>query len=175
MRKLVLGIIAVVCVQFAFVMFTNLRLPLEVSVAPVPASPLRSDPDLSWMDNLSESAVPPSEFLAAIAPQEHTRLKVLAPRTAFSRSPARRVPGSARIKNSELASFLPPRPASPGDFQSIVIRYNREESLPNCDGLQTLQTKTQTEASRPVPYVAKSKPFIKKPWEWIKAVGSRLY
>ena len=58
MRKLVFGIIAVVCVQFAFVNYMELQSPLDLAMGPGPvAPPTATDGDLGWIDELDRSAM----------------------------------------------------------------------------------------------------------------------
>jgi hypothetical protein len=53
------------------------------------------------------------------------------------------------------------------DFETVVIRYNRNPNASNCDTPDIPKVKKRS-------YLAKAAPVIKKPWGWLKALGSKL-
>lgn len=177
MRNLVLGIIAVICVQFAFVNYMELQAPLDVAVAPVFSEPTPpAHVDLAWIEELNMSARAPVEK-ESIALNETRRSidsdRILEPR--FNGDPER--PATLRAARPRLsppaktpAERFPDhsRTAPAGGFETVVISYNRAPENPICTTYDPPKTRKRS-------YIARAAPIVKKPWEWMKAVGSKLY
>ena len=175
MRKLVLGIFAVVCVQFAFVIYTALQSPLDLAVGPIfsdmiadrTATDLDETPAAPVVDESENegSGSEPSKKLESRQPSHPERAE--APERD-QRSTDRTSPVEARpIRSDEGFETL--RTAAPNDFETVVISYDRSPEISECD-------KIRYDAPQPKKrsYIAKAAPVVKKPWEWIKAVGSKL-
>ena len=179
MRKLVLGIIAVVCVQFAFVNYMELQSPLELAIAPVFTAPTAVNTDLSWIEELDRSPLtsPEPESVAA-APVETRRRDEGSPRNRSTQpvvntdrpEPFRTAQPSTDLSVRRNPAYLPARYESPapGEFETVVISYNRSPEMSACDRFDTPKTKKRS-------YIAKAAPAVKKPWEWMKSVASKLY
>ena len=173
MRKLVFGIIAVVCVQFAFVNYMELQSPLDLALAPVYTGPSTVNGDLSWIEELDRYAMTPSEPEAPVSDKEHEALIVsrdvkdtrIDRPSRFRSAQRRSAPSVVRP-----ASSLPAASDNPisGGFENVVISYNRPSETPNCGGYEAPRNKRRS-------YIAKAFPAVKKPWEWMKAIGSKLY
>lgn len=175
MWKLILGIIAVVCVQFAFVNFITLRPYLDFAAGPVYVELASVEPDLAPTDELISSPAPAEKP----AVPDHVASTIKAARARIDRSRFTATTASAApavVKPVALRSdgpssergFEPPQPAAPGDFEAVVIRYNRDSAISDCDRVEPSKPKRRS-------YIARSAPLVKKPWDWIKAAGSRLY
>jgi hypothetical protein len=173
MRKLVFGIIAVLCVQFAFVNYMELQSPLDLAVAPVYTGPPAVSSDLNWIEELDRFAVLP--------PERETKV----PAKVFERNFIARneqdetVARPARFRSTEPGPMAPAKrpaiyfPATAEDrgadgFETVVISYNRASELSNCDKQEAPKAKRRS-------LLAKAIPAAKKPWEWMKTAGSKLY
>ena len=175
MRKLIFGIFAVVCVQFAFVIYTALQSPVEVAVGPIYMEP----PAEYVADDLQESADP------QVAVEEDTKDPSVEPSREIElpqRRPSERSTSSARTAGPVdptprieanpgrvAEQFTAERPYTTGDFETVVISYNRDPEVSNCD-----KDKFEPPQPKKRSYIAKAAPVVKKPWEWIKSIGSKL-
>lgn len=166
MSKLVLGIIAVGLLQVAFVAYTHLEQPLTVAMLPeqpeagaevVPS--LIPETPVSRSTNDTEPAVTPTKARFSREETSDSRDQVLASRTSTN---------SRAVDAGRVAAFDRERTARPGDFSTVVISYsgNRAES-PACDIPSAPKPKNRS-------LMAKAAPVVKKPWEFIKAIGSKL-
>ncbi|PYS98014.1 MAG: hypothetical protein DMF63_18350 [Acidobacteria bacterium] len=155
MRKLVLGIIALVTVQFAFVTYTML---LSSSAEPIDeVAMLRPLPAASHHIASTAETVTESETVAP--PKQQRRNGAIAP--------AKRV-ASTEIRAAKPAFMpAPSEPASSSEFENVVIRYNRNPNDSDCEFRGFPKSKKRS-------YIAKAGPAIKKPWDWLKAIGSKL-
>ena len=166
MTKLVLGIIAVGLLQVAFVAYTHLEQPLTVAMLPeqpeagaevvpslIPETPVPSaTDDTEWEATPTKARYPPEE-------SQETRDQVLASKPTTN---------SRAVDVGRVAGFDRERTARPGDFSTVVISYtgSRAESSA-CDIPSTPKPKNRS-------LMAKAAPVVKKPWEFIKAIGSKL-
>ena len=165
MRKLVLGIIALLSVQFAFVTY---MMVLQQSSNPT-AKPVS-------MEN------PPAVREIAKNTIDNDAIERPQPEAAITQ-PVRRVPekgGAANVprqtSHARRTALISRRPAHPPlsvptpadtDFKNVVIRYNRNPDLFDCDtpGIQKAKKRS---------FMVKAAPVIKKPWVWMRALGSKL-
>ena len=177
MRKLVLGIIALVAVQFAFVTYTMLlKSSGELIDGQAISRPVLNNPVLVKIDETVKPAEP--EVAAIPVEPRHSRMKVapiVSDRTAkreFSR----------RTRTPKPA--FPPRrseTASQTEFTPVVIRYNRYPKAPApvivCSNRDTDPPERATLEVAKIKkrnYIAKVIPILKKPWDWLKFIGSKL-
>ena len=176
MRKLILGILAVVCVQFAFVIYTALQSPMELAVGPVKSDPQMalSGPEPSEPDAAEETVPEPAE------PVPGDELEPTAP-TPASIKPRRAVtpirleePRFFRTRVEEpvrrSAEYFPAASESrtqSGVFETVVISYDRSAAISDCYVEEVPKPRKRS-------YIAKAAPVIKKPWEWIKSIGSKF-
>ena len=176
MRKLILGILAVVCVQFAFVIYMSLQSQMEVAVGPVHSDSqiALSDPVTAEPDNTedtteeSEEAVPraePQPVEASSAPAEPRR-PVTSAGVAKSRPNISPVEEPVR-RPAEYPTAATESRSQSGVFETVVISYDRSSAISDCDIQEPPKPRKRT-------YIAKAAPVIKKPWEWIKSIGSKL-
>ncbi len=166
MLKLVLGIIAVGLLQVAFVAYTHLEQPLTVAMLPeqpeagADALPsLNTEPlDLRATDNTERPATPTRARLSREKSSDSPGQLLVSKPTTNSRE----------VRAGRVAGFERERSARSGDFSTVVISYsgNRAES-PACDIPSTAKPKNRS-------LMAKAAPVVKKPWEFIKAIGSKL-
>jgi hypothetical protein len=165
MRKLILGIVAVFCVQIMFQVFTDVdlsdagrRARLEqgqlvdpvsggysVDVAEMPRDEEMPVADIETAGNRPRFAV----LKRAVAP----RLEIAS--VSYSRPAPRRVNTAALVAMAE-------RPATPDVFAPQMITYPAYLSA---------KESTRTEKRS---FFAKALPVIKKPYDLLKAVGSKL-
>lgn len=179
MRKLVLGIIALISVQFAFVTYMMvLQSPMELTDATAPTQQVRRNPYLARIEHFTSSneVVPEPEVALSATEPRHFRAHRMAEQFVPERSVRR---SRSFVKYASKPAFSTPssRPASPDDFQSVVISYNRNVRTNDCDSRETPKTyapETPVAKAKKRSYLAKASPVIKKPWEWIKTVASRL-
>ena len=176
MRKLILGILAVFCVQFAFVIFTALQSPLEVAVAPIFSDPKTEIPHFEPAETADADDVdagsPEAEDSAAAAESRAADERFMAPsrRPRPAARPAVIESGSPGFQAAEKRSaqyFTTERESAAGLYETVVISYDRSPAISDCEMKETPKTKKRS-------YIAKAAPVIKKPWEWIKAVGSKF-
>ena len=173
MRKLVLGIIAVVCVQFAFVIYTQLQSPLDLAAVSefTPSPSVNMDP--SWLVELDRSGLP--------APEPAARPVRVEPQRSIEFAPAPRVtepaylPAEPRLARHlgdrsfrrTKAYFTDPPEAAPGDFETVVISYNRASEFADCDRFDPPKAKKRSVIPRAA--------VIKKPVEWVRSLATKLY
>ena len=176
MRKLILGIFAVVCVQFAFVIYTTLQSPMEVAVGPV-----HSDPQIALVDpgptesEATEESMPQTDEPSAIVepqPVDRPNHSDVPRRSLTSVRADEPRPSRSRVEEPvrRSAEYFPATselPAQAGGFETVVINYDRSGAISDC-GIE------EAPKPRKRSYIAKAAPVIKKPWEWLKSVGSRL-
>jgi len=166
MSKLVLGIIAVGLLQVAFVAYTHLEQPLTVAMLPEqPEAGAEALPSLITETPVSRATDDPERAVTLSKTQfsweesSVTSERVLASKTSTN---------SRAVDAGRDVGFEPERSARSGDFNTVVISYtgNRAESS-ECDTPSTQKPKSRS-------LMAKAAPVVKKPWEFIKAIGSKL-
>lgn len=177
MWKLVLGIAAVVCVQFAFVSYMSLRSYFDLAVGPVHVEVPSVESDLTWTEELDRS----EEYVGGA--QLPARQVTSSPKAGPARGeptqqtsksnvnkPAQPKPfGLTSAVGSSERYFDAPQPAPPVDFEAVVIRYNRDAAISNCDSFESTAKASKRS------FIAKAVPAAKKPWGWLKSIGSKLY
>lgn len=153
MRKLVLGIIALLTVQFAFV--TYMMVLQQPAVVELAVAPSRTDPPRSELrGNVdSDNAVEVEREVVASSAPEQPLVRRVATTARPSKRPA--FPPASRVASSGT------------EFKTVVIRYNRDPDRFNCDTPDLHRSKKRS-------YLAKATPVVKKPLDWIKAIGSKL-
>jgi hypothetical protein len=167
MKKLILGIVLVGIIQFAFVVYTQLQAPLKLDVAAVQfeAAPLTVAPP-----NISD----PAPSYEPVKISDNSGLRSASQRSGANTSAVKR---SKRI-NSEFAAktygskfdsvnFTQQKPARSKDLTSLAVSYR--DSRPAAD-----RDCPDDEIRPKRSFVAKAAPVVKKPWEWIKALGSKF-
>ena len=177
MRKLILGILAVFCVQFAFVIFTTLQSPLDVAVAPIYSDPKTEIPNFEPAETVVaddiDSALPVPGDAAAASDEPTAADERFAARPRSSRPAARPVAietEQTRIQTPEnrpARYFTDNSESVGGAYETVVISYDRSSAISDCQMNEIPKAKKRS-------YIAKAAPVIKKPWEWIKAVGSKF-
>lgn len=167
MKKLIFAIVLVGIIQFAFVVYTQLQAPLNLDVASVQfdAAPFTPSP-VSMVD------AAPTYEPATIS--DHTDLRSASRHSGANASAIKR----PKMANNELAAkaysskpdrtnFALPKPARSADPITVMVSYN--ETRKNTDCVDP-EDKTRPKRS----FIAKAAPVVKKPWEWMKALGSKL-
>lgn len=160
MRKLVLGIIALVSMQFAFVTYMMvLRSPMERTSAPAPTQPGSSNQDPIRTDHLNSVV------------EEVRKPEVPVFRNESLSTTTRRAETKVDLRSAKRLSKRPAAPAKtagPIAFENVIIRYNRNPDNLACDTRDTPKSKNKRS------FMAKAGHVIKKPWGWMKSVGSKL-
>ena len=177
MGKLVFGILAVVCVQFAFVAYTMLQSPLELALGPVNAGARPEIADARQFDEI--------EYYGVFEPEIEDVEVRRAPRVTVDRDLAaeRPAPAVKRFRSESFSEPSPafntsprqlaakysntPRAALPSDFKTVVIRYDDSSRISDCDKISAPKPRKRS-------FAAKAAPVIKKPWEWMKTVASKF-
>ena len=167
MRKLVLGIIALVAVQFAFVTYTMLHKssPDVIESRAIP-QPVLNNPEIIKIDETSTAASVRTEPGGVAVPIYHRDRKKNLTRIVRERTPNRQLFSRIRTWKPAFARATS-NAVSPASFAPIVIRYNRMPDAPDCEPREVLKPK------KPI-YTEKSTPVKRKPWWWLKAIASRL-
>jgi hypothetical protein len=154
-----------------------LQSPIELTNGAAPAQPIPRIPRITpiYHNTNSEDTVPTTEIAALQVEPAHLRRSVLV-HTVVERT-AKHDRLSVRHASKPAFSLASPKPTGPVEFESVVISYNRNVKKTDCDAHEaprTLPRETLTAKTRKRSYLAKASPVIKKPWEWIKTVASRL-
>ncbi len=178
MRKLVLGIIALISVQFAFVTYMMvLQSPMDLTDETAPMRQIRRNPYLARIEHFTSSneVVPQIE----VAPPANEPQLAHTFRVAEHALPERAARRYHRLTGRVFkpAFPAPSRSASPVKFENVVISYNRTTRPFDCPAHDTPSTdmdETPKMKTKKRSYLAKAAPVIKKPWEWIKTVASKL-
>jgi hypothetical protein len=158
MKKLVLGIVLVGVVQFAFIVHTRLEAPLGSDLVSV-RSELVSEERLPISTDDSQPVFP---VLTEVS--KTTSYAKLAPkRPAIAQHRAR--PLSSRPAKDGFDGAVKSRKHN---MEPVVITYNTDQRIDERES-------TDGSPSQKRSFVAKAAPVIKKPWEWMKALGSKLY
>jgi hypothetical protein len=174
MGKLILAIIAVACLQVAFVVYVISDSPLSfIAVVPDP------NPDGRSLDLASVNEPEPSDAAStpAIVPSlpapRLARTTILAAerRQPVTESKAKRIrsphqPNRVRPAETYVSRARPDADLRKG-FTSTVILYNRDGAL-TAD--RTVKIKRDEKRS----LMAKAAPILKKPWDLIKGIASKL-
>lgn len=170
MTKLVLGIIAIGLLQLAFVAYTHLEEPLTVAMLPEqPATAVMAFPSLIpelppvARDHAATLSTDDEEFPApARWAEQHS------PTADRTNVTAGRSNSTPITRSNGRSDFAPARHARTDDFSTVVIGYTgRQTESASCDPPATNRPKTRS-------LMAKAAPVVRKPWEFIKAVGSKL-
>ena len=164
MRELVLGILVLLCVQFAFVSYTMLQSQLELASVRLQQEPAPVTPDLSWIDDLNESGQTTPAAKVEVPLREEPRRHLTRPPADVRKQRTSAHHQSVRPGSVTRVEHNTPKTSS---FESVVIRYNPNPDAITCDSSEIPRAKKRS-------YVAKAMPVIKKPLGWIKALGSKL-
>lgn len=169
MRKLVLGILALISVQFAFVTYTMvLQSPTELTGATPPTQVVPRKVRFAPIDHFTGSSElkPLPEVAVPRMQTAHPHLRRVGEHITPERT-ARLERSSVSIEPRPAFARTPSTAAASTEFENVVISYNRNPKLPDCATPSPSKTKKRS-------YLAKASPVIKKPWEWIKTVASKL-
>lgn len=164
MRKLVLGLIALTSIQFAFVTYMMvLQSPTEVTQEAAPPKPAPINHEPVKPNDATEIVSSPEP----VAPRIEPRPNRSRPVPLAVSEPVAKLARPSTISVAKPA-FVPDtsKPAA-GDFESVVIRFDRSVDVADCETHETSKPKKRS-------YIAKAIPVIKKPWDWLKAIGSKL-
>jgi hypothetical protein len=172
MKKLVVGIVAVICVHIGFALMVSTEPAAERASAAVPKLPQSDYVRIAPIPEISED------------------MDVSGPDTdASSQRPVRSVPIAA-----EHAIAIPMRPTARGLdrvasrtttrpqnrivplFAPVIITTRSIPLSADIGERKTIRTDLSVAGTRPRKrsLIAKALPIIKKPWDWLKFVGSRL-
>ena len=167
MRKLVLGLIALTSVQFAFVTYMMvLQSPMEATKEPVLIQPAPNTQELVRLDH-SNAPVEVVSKPEVVAPRTEPRHITPARFAVRAPEPVAKLDGSLAAAASKPAFTPATSTAAAGDFESVVIRYNPKPDTVDCETRELAKPKKRS-------YVAKAISVIKKPWDGLKAIGSKL-
>ncbi len=173
MRKLILGIIAVICLDVAFIVYPGIREPAKVAYPAVNYGP-RNVAELSDQRFSDELAVVSNEE----SPDEPDELsaverKVVAARA--SRNAGNNGRYSMRVRNDRRSlnqqALFKPVVITVGQTNSTskAASFDRPLDLP-----ERLKKDGPELRSDDRSLVSTLMPIVKKPYEWIKFIGSKL-
>ncbi|QQS34334.1 MAG: hypothetical protein IPM50_07145 [Acidobacteriota bacterium] len=167
MKKWILGIVLVGIIQFAFVVYTQLQAPLELDVAAVEfgADPLTPSP--VSIDGPAPSSEPAKNWdisgLRAVSRNSDVYASAIKRPARKNSTFAAKTDGS----KADRINFTPPKPARSEDHNTVAVSYSDARKTADCDGFDD-------EARQKRSFIAKAAPVVKKPWEWMKALGSKF-
>ena len=181
MRKLILGIIALVCLDIGFVAYTSadLQADLAVKKSPVPApADVSIDSTAAPGPSAAGNTIDPSDVAAVKAESDD----ISNIRKSGRSSTERRMPvvkARPRMKERVLTArnqplftpivFYVPRHSAVASKRTVAIKDTRDLK-PAVEKQFTRYTpKTENRS-----LVARVWPVIKKPYEWIKVIGSKF-
>ena len=168
MRKIILGIMALIAIQFAFVTYMMvLQSPAELASAPAPAELRSVRPDLIRVDDWNDSADVALDPEAPVPESGRQAARTLRPAATVPNRASKLDAPSVRRISKPAFNPASSRPANPSEFQSVVIRYNRNADTEACETPEVSKPKKRS-------LIAKATPAFKQPWKWMKAVGSKL-
>jgi hypothetical protein len=183
MGKLILGIIAVVCLEIAFVAHVTVNSEFEVPAVALNTGARDSLVDLNSLDELDsygltdpvadagpDSLAETRKISAEPAPVVDRRQQYSA-RLSDKRIQKQRVDLLARRTDSRSASRTRSERAALG--QSIVIFYDRGPEI-SYDKTKTSNKTIILPAAEKNSFFAKALNVIKKPWDWTKFAASKL-
>ena len=165
MKLTILGILAVLCLQFGFIVYSAIERQMDTLVAlnEIPtASVANADVPETWdsLDVLDTDREIKSDVVAA------SEKRVI------------RRPSGPRRANKIMAA--------PVNFEPVVVAYQKLPAVEfGTEHPQNLPTSSEPASNQPhaevVPqpekkrsFLSKSAAVLKKPYDWLKAVGSRL-
>lgn len=168
MRKIVLGITALIAIQFAFITYMMvLQSRTELTSAPAPAADRPAGPDHIRIGDLNDSADVALDPEVAVPESGSQAERALDPAATVPNRAAKLDAQFVRRISKPAFNSATSRPANPGEFQSVVIRYNRNPDTEDCETPEGSNPKKRS-------LFAKAGPVFKQPWKWMKAVGSKL-
>ena len=158
MRTIIWGIAIVFCVQVAFQLamtasrsdadYAILRTPLQTGIDPPAASLDYNDLDTNIAPVGSEPTIPNSPI--------NTRVLI-----RYIRVPER--------------AHAEPRATTAAVFKAVVITYNRTGALDTASASAPAQRKTGRMETASVDRRSLIAKVVSKPYDWLKAVGSKLH
>ena len=159
MKWPILGILAVSCLQLGFTAYNAIDRPIEMLVAvnaiPVGATLVADVPDPSASYDEVRFVAPTRNNSPALA--------TLVSSKKVESSPA------ARGSNSSPQLVAMQKP-----FETVTIKYSRAGAITSESEKFQPSTTTTTPQSEKRSLAAKSVAVIKKPYDWLKALGSRM-
>lgn len=167
MKRRVLGIIAVFCLQLAFVGYTVIDSPIETAVAvnEVGGAPLTPAPNIAD-DEFFAEYTPPADDEIAVVNGERGANKRAAVVSQVSYKRAARPPASRNVDAYQFTAV-----------KTTVDRRTRTE-YPQAtapDGESKSYQLSARHRSGKRSFLSKSVSVIKKPYDWLKALGSRMH
>lgn len=203
MGKLVLGIIAVTLLQIAFFVYMATERSAYIKAGPVKTAPVGKSPELSRADDLTKVVAPSSPPPPAVADPEPERLKTSAvvgrslanvrtrpnvrDRDRAARPPVRVPLASAPATSTRSSREWDGAPRRPGRLIPSGYTMALVDYPPAAARIKTatvISTQTPAVASmktkdisrpRKRSFIARAAPaLVKKPWNWIKSLASKL-
>lgn len=202
MGKLVLGIIAVTLLQIAFFVYMATDRPSYTKAGSVRTGPVAKNPELSRASAPAEVVAPSSPANPAVATPDSPKVKtsavterslasartrpIVRDRDRAARPPARVVPmapatsarpsrewdapprRSGRLIPSGYTMALVDYPPAPARIKTPVVTSSKMSAS------ASIKTKEISEPKKRS-FIAKAVPaLVKKPWNWIKSLASKL-
>lgn len=202
MGKLVLGILAVTLLQIAFFVYMATDRPAYTKAGAVKTAPIEKSPQLTREDDLAEVVVPSSPATPAVTRPQPEKLKTSA-MTGRSVASVRTRPNlrerdrAARTPDRVLASApatstsssrerdAAPRRSGrliPSGYTMALVDYppaTARIKTPtitriNTPAVASIKTKDISKPGKRS-FIARAAPaLVKKPWNWIKSLASKL-
>ena len=202
MGKLVLGIIAVTLLQIAFFVYMATDRPAYTKAGAVKTAPVEKSPQLTRADDLAKVIVPSSPTTSAVARPQPEKLKTSAVtgrslakvrtrlyvrgRDRAARPPARVVAmASATSARSSREWDAAPRRSGrliPSGYTMALVDYPPASARIRTPSTTTIRTPAAAgmkikdiSEPRKRSFIARAAPaLVKKPWNWIKSLASKL-
>lgn len=176
MRKLVLGIIALVCLDIGFVYYTSKGLQTDLAVNKTPDQQAQTP---AVPANISAKNADTADITAVKARSENVSGNRESARLLSQRRTAS-IKARSRTKERILADrnqplftpivFYVPRQSAAVPQRTVPIKNRRE--LKPAAASKRLVKYTPKHENRSL--VARVWPVVKKPYEWVKALGSKF-
>lgn len=163
MRKLILGIICVICLDLAFIIYPGFERKAE-TVSPVARA------GTQMLSEVSSSGLPNGDEVS-----EDVALQVVSTRSAAIETEYRRASPKRNLTNwtkaaEENASIRPP-------FKPVIIEYSRgrwTNASPERDPRASERAKKEAARPEERSFIAAVVPVIRKPYDWVKYLGSKM-
>ena len=163
MKLPILGILIVIFLQLGFTAYNALDRPIESLVA-VKAVTTGTNPIASTYNNLDDESFRSTERIENIISALNIRNNKRSPEATF-------ISSKKPVPASRTTNIVPRFVAAQKHFESITISYPKPTNGESESDQYIARLVSKPEKRS---FVAKSVSVMKKPYDWIKALGSRI-
>jgi len=172
MKRIILGIFTVFALQLGFIVYSAMDRPMDglaaVNALPTTQLAIADIPDTQGALDLFDTS-----------PDRNATGEIVA---ASTTAPNRRPSGLRRSRNRTTAN----PDSRTVDFEPVVIAYQKHPAIkfrteypqtaapPSVPANHQLSAKAVARPEKKKSFLAKSAAVLKKPYDWLKAIGSRI-